>query len=155
MIEPTRLRRDAAERGFSLPETLVALLILAVVSLAIIGMFTHAVQLNASGLDYTALTNSAKDIAEELMALDYTDPALVSGTLHTLPDLDDPPLEAEYTVDEYRLDAVANDPATVLAGTTVAAGTGNLKVITVTVASPRAFVLGRRDVTVRVVKTTA
>ena len=146
-------RRTVAENGFSLPETLIALLILAIVSLAIIGMFTHSVQLNASGLDYTALTNVAKDTAEGLVALPFEDPQLLAaGSPYTLPSIDDPPLDVTYSVEDYVVNATDFDPATVFAGTTAAVGTENLKVITVTVASSRAGILGRRDVTVRTVK---
>jgi prepilin-type N-terminal cleavage/methylation domain-containing protein len=153
---PGRLRPGAArgQRGVTLIETLAALVILAMVAIAIISLFTHGMQLNAAGADYTAVTNVAKTRAEALLATDYLHADLTQGS-HT-ETLADPPLEVTWTVGEHHLrqgavtpdQAFGADPLT----STVAANTGNLKVIAVTVASTSQMGIGERNTTVQVIK---
>ena len=76
-------RRDLTprlDRGFTLIEVLIALLILAIVSLGIAGMFSHAMVINASGYDYARLASQARFILEELRARPFADTTLVETT---------------------------------------------------------------------------
>ena len=69
----TRVR---SEQGVSLIETLVALLILSFVTISTLAMFSQGMRLNAAGVDYSAITNIAKDKSEELLSMGYDNPAL-------------------------------------------------------------------------------
>ena len=72
-----RLSRIATDqRGFSLLELLVALLILAFVALGIASLFSHAQLTNASGYDYAVLASEARRALEDLMATPFNDAAL-------------------------------------------------------------------------------
>ena len=139
------------QRGFSLIEVLVALTILAIVTLSIIGLFSESIRMNASGLDYTRINNMARDKLEALISLPYSSPGLTldpDTTEKSFPD-DQPAgsaLQRTYTVREYAL-SDSGDPDTELS-TPLVAGTGRIKEITVTVSSRRSFLVGRREVTV-------
>ncbi len=138
-------------RGFSLIEVLVALTILAIVTLSIIGLFSESIRMNASGLDYTRINNMARDKLEALMTLPYGSPGLTldaDTTEKVFPD-DQPAgalLSRTYTVRELAL-SDSGDPDTDLS-TPLTAGLGRIKEITVTVSSRRGFLVGRREVTV-------
>jgi hypothetical protein len=145
----------AAERGITLVETLAALLILGIVAVAILTMFTHSMQLNATGADYTALTNEAKDKSEELLTLAYNHADLAPGVVHT-ETIADPPLQITWRVAEHHINQDHDDPTQAWGldpNTSTAAGTGNIKVVAVTVASSSLVRLGRRDITVQALKT--
>lgn len=76
LIRPTPRPDD----GFTLVEVLIALLILAIVSLGIAGMFSHAMVVNASGYDYARLASQARFVLEELRARPFNDPTLTATT---------------------------------------------------------------------------
>ncbi len=138
------------EAGLTLVETLVAVLILALVAVSILGMFTHSVQLNASGIDYTMLTNVAKNQVEQLIALPFSDAALTAGTTETT--TADGVLRIRTVVTDYSINQGTPNLPQALAGGAVAAGVSNTKLITVTVSSQREFLLGSRNATVQRVK---
>ncbi|MEX1311865.1 MAG: prepilin-type N-terminal cleavage/methylation domain-containing protein, partial [Candidatus Sulfomarinibacteraceae bacterium] len=69
-------KRLGSDNGFTLIEVLMALLILAIVSLGVAGMFSHAMVVNASGYDYAQLASQARFVLEELRARPFTDPTL-------------------------------------------------------------------------------
>lgn len=148
----TRVR---SEQGVSLIETLVALLILSFVSISTLAMFSQGMRLNAAGVDYSLITNLAKDKAEELLSLGYDAPDLApdverSETLY------DERIEITWRVAEHQFMQGLNNPTDVFKGANMtsdaavmAAGTGNVKVISVTVSSTADYAIGRRTVTVQ------
>jgi len=69
-------RQTDKERGFSLIELLVALLILAFVALGIASLFSHAQITNASGFDYALLSSEARRTIESLQATPFNDVTL-------------------------------------------------------------------------------
>jgi len=144
-----------AERGVTLVETLVALLILSLVALSILQIFTQGVQLNVTGADYTALTNAVKDKTEELLALAFNHVDLTAGVTHS-ETITNPPLAVSWRVGDHQIRQGADDPTTSF-GTDPLVSTStvtnaNVKVIAVTVASQSEIGLGNRDVTVQAIK---
>lgn len=157
-------RRWSRQRGVSLVETLVALLILSFVALSILAMFSHGVELNASGADYTTLTNLAKDKLEELVGLPFVrDPAnptdandpLSVGT-HTQA-RDDLGMSLTWVIQEYAIQQGAETWQAAFAAGPITPQPNDqrnaLKLITVTVASQKNNLLGRRNVTVQGIRT--
>lgn len=143
------------ERGMSLVEVLVALVILAMVMLSIIGLFSQSMVLNASGMDYTTVNNLARDKLEELLALPFNDPRLAvtaqTGTTYPNDLGSGSAFVRTYRVRELRLQKASN--ANTDLSTPVNPGAGNLKEIVVTVARANAlFGLGRREIQVRGLK---
>lgn len=139
------------ERGVSLIETLVALLILSFVAVSTLAMFSQGMRLNAAGADYTAITNIAKDKSEELMSLAYDNPSLLAGATFT-EERERPPVTITWRVAEHFIAQDSDDPNTVFGASpmaSTAAGSGNLKVISVTVNSEGLYAIGRRTVTVQ------
>jgi len=149
------------ERGITLIETLAAILILGLVAVAVMGMFTQGMALNATGMDYTELTNMAKDKSEELLSLDYHNGQLMPDTNFSEPGDPLDPVQsplitwrvAEHIVNASQVAPAAFWGADPLVSTAPASPQGNLKVITVTVASRGLTQLGRRDITVIAIKT--
>ena len=140
--------RRTTESGFSLVETLAALLILSLVTLAVLALLTKSMQLNATGRDYNSLVNLARNKLEALMAAPYGDPDLTAGTNHS----DSPGLAGmtrTWTVQEYSINQATPDPATALL---TPVSPGNLKLITVTLRTQQGFGLGERAVTVEALK---
>lgn len=64
------------QRGMSLIEVLVAVLIMTVVALGIIPLFTRSMRQNREGSNYTNLTNVARGALEEVKGLDFNAPQL-------------------------------------------------------------------------------
>jgi prepilin-type N-terminal cleavage/methylation domain-containing protein len=145
-----------AERGVTLVETLVALLILSLVALSVLQIFSQGVQLNVTGANYTAITNVVKDKSEELLAMDFNHVDLTPDTTRS-ETLVDPPLAVTWRVGEHQLVQGSDDPTTAFGVdplvSTAVPGFGNVKVIAVTVASQSSVGLGgNRDVTVLAIK---
>lgn len=76
--ELMRRERDS-QRGVSLIETLVSLLLIAMAVLAAAPMFVHAIQGRDVGADYSQVGARAVARMEILRATDYSDPALAIG----------------------------------------------------------------------------
>lgn len=151
----------ARERGVSLVEVLAALLILSLVVVSVMTMFSHAMQLNASGADYTGLTNLAKDNMEGLLSMPYDHPSLDQAPATPHHQYYDNPdqrlhLDFDWQVAEHMINQANDDPTKAFAGdpmtSTVGPNTGNLKVITLTVATRGTVGLGQRDVTIQALK---
>jgi len=142
--------RRRGELGFSLPELLVAILILAFVILGVLSAFGHGIQLNSSSRDYTAVSNLAKSQLEELIALPFGAAALTPGVTHSLSSPDSR-FTITYTVVECAITTQRRDPTEALANP-VAAGMGNVKRITLTVTPVNNTAPGLREVTVEAVK---
>ena len=70
---------NRCNQGFTLIEVLIALAIFAVGFLALSSMQITAINTNANSRNSTTVINIAKDRAEELMALPYTDANLVGS----------------------------------------------------------------------------
>lgn len=148
------------QRGMSLIEVLVALVILGMVILSIAGLFTEAVTLNASGMDYTTVNNLARDRLEQLLARQFNDPAIsYVGWIGGMGDVlvvDDSaslppgsPFTRSYEVRELKFDKLetASSKWQDQLTTAVHPGEGNIKEITVIVGSNRPL-LGVRAIRV-------
>jgi prepilin-type N-terminal cleavage/methylation domain-containing protein len=142
------------DEGFTLVEVLVALLILAIVSLGIAGMFSHAMVVNASGYDYARLASQARFILEELRARPFNDPTLVATTESVwVPQnltYSNPNFTATYSVTDFAIrnwtDLGGAWPAPT--GVTPA----NVKRITVRVRSTAQNLQGQRELVVSALK---
>jgi Tfp pilus assembly protein PilV len=144
----------SGEHGVSLVETMIALLILSFVAVSTLAMFTQGMRLNASGADYTAITNIAKSKSEELLNLQFFHPSLEPDQSPPMSEkLTAPLVTITWRVAEHRIVQGSTDPSIVFSGSpmvsTTAAGSGNLKVIAVTVSSDGKHALGQRTVTVQ------
>ncbi len=140
------------EMGVSLIETLIALLILSFVSVSTLAMFSQGMRLNRAGSDYTSITNVAKDKTEELLSLPYDNANLTPDTVMTEAVSEPDRMTITWRVAEHSVVQNATDIATVFAGgamTSTATGSGNVKVIAVTVKSDQEFAVGRRSVTLQ------
>lgn len=124
------------EDGFSLLEVLIAVAILGFVALAIVGLFLHSVETNASGFDYSLISSEARRALETLQGLPYNDAALnataspvdIAATVAGWGSRRD--YRVRYTVTEYDLQTIAQVQGT---WTPVTGGaTSNVKRITLT-----------------------
>jgi prepilin-type N-terminal cleavage/methylation domain-containing protein len=142
-------RPHTGQGGFTLVEMLVAIAILAFVALAIAGLFSHSITVNASGQDYAQLAAEARIAIERLQALPFEDSLLQETTGGTLP-ASDSGYQINYSVEDFHVDSWTEissgswDPPG-------AAGT-NLKRITLTVESTNQILVGRRLFTVTSLK---
>lgn len=140
------------DRGFTLIEVLVALLILAIVSLGIAGMFSHAMVVNASGYDYARLASQARFVLEELRARPFADATLVATTGTTwVPQngtYSNRNFTATYAITEFSISDWAGFTTWPAAG----AGAGNVKRITVRIRSTAQNLQGRRELVVSALK---
>jgi len=149
LIRPT----PRSDGGFTLVEVLMALLILAIVSLGIAGMFSHAMVVNASGYDYARLASEARFILEELRARPFSDPTLAAttGTAWVPQSLvySNRNFTATYAITDYGINNwtdLGTWPAP------ASGGPGNVKRITVRVRSTAQNLQGRRELVVSALK---
>lgn len=141
----------ATQRGFTLIEILVALVILSFVALGIAGLFSHSIMVNASGHDYALLASEARFALESLQTLPFDHANLVETTSPRTWTPVNPNFEIEFTVEDFYIDGWDN----VSAGTWQAPSgslNANLKRITMTVASTNRILEGRRIFTVSSLK---
>lgn len=149
-----QMKRLGSDNGFTLIEVLMALLILAIVSLGVAGMFSHAMVVNASGYDYAQLASQARFVLEELRARPFTDPTLAVTAERTwIPQnavYSNRDFTATYSVVEF---SISNwtDLGGVWPGPT-SVGNGNVKRITVRVRSTSENLQGRRELVVSALK---
>jgi len=133
-----------ADRGVSLPEVLVALVILSMALVGILSFLPLSTRLIGMQRRYTVLVNGARDAAETLLSSNWNDPDLDVG-LHRVENLS-PQVDVVWRVRSVYLDAMSppsiatDDPA------------GNLKVITITAVDRSPSDGARRTVTVVVLK---
>jgi prepilin-type N-terminal cleavage/methylation domain-containing protein len=157
-MNPQAQTRQRPDEGFTLVEVLMALLILAIVSLGIAGMFSHAMVVNASGYDYARLASQTRFVLEELRARPYDDATLnpTGGTPRTWiavggAGYSNRGFTATYTVDEFLIQGWGD-----LAGgawpAPAGGAQGNTKRITVTVTSTAQTLQGNRVLTASAVK---
>lgn len=149
-MRPPRFATD--ERGFSLLELLVALLILSFVALGIASLFSHAQLTNASGYDYAVLASEARRSLEDLLATPFNDAALVdtAGTPRQLTTARRG-FDIRYTVQDFQVltwNQLTTPPWPVAA----TAAEANLKQITLRVGSTTRFLTGRREFVVSAIK---
>lgn len=93
------------ERGMSLLEVLIALVILAFVALGIASLFHHAQFTNASGYSYAVLASEARRALEAIQSIPFNDPALndTAGTPAQWQGAADG-YSIFYTVDDFGID---------------------------------------------------
>lgn len=147
----------AAEQGMTLVECLAALLLLAFVVISTTGMVSYSMRLGTTGTEYSVVSNLARDRLEHLAACPYEHPDLLPDVSHTAHPAG---IQASvsWQVAEHRLGPGATLPPALLGGDAMrstAAGSGNLKLITVTVRSLAGAGLGRRTISIQSVKTRA
>jgi Tfp pilus assembly protein FimT len=148
--------RRCNEQGVTLVETLAAMVILSFVAISVLGMFSHGMQLNATGIDYNVLTNAAKDKSEQLLALDYNHVDLTPDVSPAANEVVGA-MEITWMVAEHHINEAADNPTAAFGTdpmTSSAAGTGNTKIITITVRSLAPFGMGRRNITLQAIKVT-
>jgi len=133
-----------AEAGVSLPETLVALLLLMMGTVGVLSLVPFSMNLTSTGRDYSLLTNRARDIAENLMSSHWHDPRLSPG-VHA-DGVGQGHIEATWNVRERLVDQSTPIPP----GREGPAG--NLKVISITVVARGGTGVGRRDLTIVVMR---
>lgn len=134
----------SAEAGVSLPETLVAMLILMMALVGVMSLVPLSMNLTSTGREYSILTNRARDIAETLLALRWNDPSLSPGIHRNQTDPDR--MASSWTVSDRTIDLTSSAPPG-------RAGTGgNLKIISITVAGNERTGIGRRKITLVVMK---
>jgi len=141
------------ETGVTLPETLVALLILSFATLSILSLFSFSTKLNSAALDYTSLTTCARDKMEELLDLSWhtdpktgktlMDPALSSRGRHQEIRTREH-IRILWRIQDFTLDVSQSTPPGHPASHPEAA---NLKRIIVTTISTSKAGIGRRDTT--------
>jgi prepilin-type N-terminal cleavage/methylation domain-containing protein len=149
------------ERGLSLIEVLIALLILAIVALGIAGLFSHAQLTNASGYEYAVLASEARRTLETMQALSFNDGLLVDSAGTTVDwTAARRGFTVRYSVEDFELGGWGDvfdhgtsqpqDPSTwpVTAG----GGNTNVKRITIRVSSDNRFLAGRREFVVTTLK---
>jgi Tfp pilus assembly protein PilV len=80
-----KLIKDKGERGFTLIETTIALLIMMIVMLGVASVFAYAVSNNSNGADRAQTLAVAQQTLETLRNAKYssavTDPVLAAGTI--------------------------------------------------------------------------
>ncbi len=147
-------RTPRSDDGFTLIEVLMALLILAIVSLGVAGMFSHAMVVNASGYDYARLASEARFVLEELRARPFDDPTLVATAGTTWVPQNATYSNSGFTATYAITDFAIDDWADLGVWTLPAAGNpGNVKRITVRLRSTAQTLQGRRELVVSALKT--
>jgi Tfp pilus assembly protein PilV len=71
-----RARRSAAERGFSLVETSIAMVILMVAGLGVASLFVYSIQYNSGANDRALAVSIAQQQIEQLRSVEFADPIL-------------------------------------------------------------------------------
>ncbi len=156
------VRQAQTERGMSLVEVLVALLILAFVALGIASLFSHAQLTNASGYEYAVLASEARRTLEAMQAMTFTDAALNDSAGSTF---DWPAARrgftVRYSVEDFGVSGwehvfnfgsgTPQDPDTWPNPAASTAGT-TMKRITIRVSSDNRFLAGRREFVVTTLK---
>jgi len=144
-------RSPGLAAGFSFVEVLVAMAILSFIALGIAGLFSHAMLVNASGHDYAVLSSEARWAMEALQARPFEDVALDdTGGTPVAWATPNPNMTIEYTVEDY----FVQNWGEVGGGVWPVPGTNtpNLKRISMTVASTKDMLFGRRILTVSSLK---
>ena len=80
MKAPTIKKSFQSEAGFTMIETVIALVIMMIVGLAAAGGFAFAVRYNTTAANRAACITIAQTALEKLRAVPYTDASLTAGT---------------------------------------------------------------------------
>jgi len=114
-------QRSATERGFTLIETSIALVILMVAGLGVASLFTYSIRYNSGGNDRALAISIAQQQIEQFRSVSYTDSTLaVSGATVATP----------YTVSNGRSYRITK---TVTGSNNDVSGNPTLKTITIRV----------------------
>ena len=79
-------QRRANERGFSMIESSVALVILMIAGLGVASVFTYSIQYNSGGNDRAVAISLAQQQMEQFRSVAFTDPSLAIAGAVVLPD---------------------------------------------------------------------
>ena len=137
LISPLGRRRDA--RGVSLIETMIAAVVLLIVSIGLLTLFTVAVaQTEQQGNVASRTTEISQDKIEQLMALSFNDPGLggsmlPNSTLGAVPPAASWPGYVDYLDQNGNILAGSTGASYVRYWSISADSTGTLKAITVVV----------------------
>ena len=134
----------SGESGVSLPETLVALLILTIGTVGVLSLFFFSTRLVSTGRDYALLCNRARDTAEVLLASNWNDPTVSAGAHRNSSERDH--IRVVWSVSERIIDLSSPHPP----GRETSEG--NFKIISITAVAYQGAGAGRRDVTLVVMK---
>ena len=119
--ESNRRRAAAPERGFTLVETSIAMVIMMVAGLGVVSLFVYSISNNSGGNDRAVAISIAQQQTEQLRSVRFTDPILdVSAATVLTP----------YTVSNGRTYRVTR---TVTGSNNDASGNPTLKTITIRV----------------------
>ena len=113
--------------------------------MAVLSLFSYSMRLNTTGWDYARLTQRARDTAEHLLGLPWTDARLAAGTHSGGAGVD-----GDQVI--WRVVSSRVDEATPLPPGSVGVGAANLKEISITCVAAAGAGVGRRDVTLVVLK---
>lgn len=80
-------QRSAAERGFTLMETSIALVILMVAGLGVASLFTYSIRYNSGGNDRAVAISIAQQQIEQFRSVAFSDPILAVSAGIALPDI--------------------------------------------------------------------
>lgn len=137
-------RAQSVEAGVSLPETLVALLILMMGIVGVYSVIPLSANLGSTGRDYALLTTRVRDVAEDLLVSHWEDPRLCLGAHRE--GVGRGRIDVTWTVEDRLIDEMSpNLPGRTGPG-------GNLKVITITAVARGGTGVGRRDLSLVVLK---
>jgi len=137
-------RARFGERGTSLPETLVALVILMIGTVGVLTLFGLSRKLTITQEEYSLLNNRARDVAEVLLASPWGDPNLGSGVHRATGGADH--IDIVWKVEDRVVDSICPTPP----GRQWS--DGNLKVIAITALGRGGAGVRHRDFTLVVMK---
>jgi len=137
-------RTRFGERGTSLPETLVALVILMIGTVGVLTLFGLSRKLTSTQEEYSLLNNRARDVAEALLASPWGDPDLGSGAHRAAGGAGH--INVVWKVEDRVVDSISPTPPGRVGPD------GNLKVIAITAQGRGGAGVRHRDCTLVVMK---
>lgn len=103
-LTPLKKQYTGDDRGFTLLEALIAILIFSIGILATVSMQTSSLNANMLARQNTEAASNAASVIENLRPLDYIEDAELTDGTHTLPDRD----QYRFTYDVQRNTIIDN-----------------------------------------------